>query len=106
MPAPPSAAAFYDSAGRVLSQCGLIFNAVETHFQRVEKRTGLGDAQIWALSIVDARPGIGVKDMALAMDICQPHKPSPAPSAHMCVLDVVLIAANNLRVRARYISLV
>ncbi|MBL8337958.1 MAG: winged helix-turn-helix transcriptional regulator, partial [Rhodoferax sp.] len=45
--------------------------AVKTHFQQVEKRTGVGGAQIWALSIVEARPGIGMKDLALAMDVHQ-----------------------------------
>ena len=70
-PAPRLPAALDDSAGRVLRQFRLIFNAVKTHFQQVEKRTGLGGAQIWALSIVEARPGIGVKDLALAMDVHQ-----------------------------------
>ena len=60
-----------DSAGRVLRQFRLIFNSVKTHFQQVEKRTGLGGAQIWALSIVEARSGIGVKDLAAAMDVHQ-----------------------------------
>ena len=60
-----------DSAARVLRQFRLIFNAVKTHFQQVESRTGLGGAQIWALSIVAARPGIGVKDLSLAMDVHQ-----------------------------------
>ncbi|MBP6852786.1 MAG: winged helix-turn-helix transcriptional regulator [Rhodoferax sp.] len=60
-----------EAAGRVLRQFRLIFNAVKTHFQQVEKRTGLGGAQIWALSIVEMRPGIGIKDLALAMDIHQ-----------------------------------
>jgi DNA-binding MarR family transcriptional regulator len=60
-----------ESAARVLRQFRLIFNSVKTHFQQVEKRTGLGGAQIWALSIVETRPGIGVKDLALAMDVHQ-----------------------------------
>ena len=60
-----------ESAARVLRQFRLIFNSVKTHFQQVEKRTGVGGAQIWALSIMDARPGIGMKDLALAMDVHQ-----------------------------------
>ena len=60
-----------EPAARVLRQFRLIFNAVKTHFQQVEKKTGVGGAQIWALSIVDARPGIGIKDLARAMDVHQ-----------------------------------
>ena len=69
--AAPATADMPDAAARVLRQFRLIFNAVKTHFQQVEKRTGVGGAQIWALSIMDARPGIGMKDLALAMDVHQ-----------------------------------
>jgi DNA-binding MarR family transcriptional regulator len=58
-------------AGRVLRRFRLVFNAVKTHFQRVEKKTGVGGAQLWALSVIRAHPGIGVGDLALAMDIHQ-----------------------------------
>ncbi|MFO1192009.1 MAG: MarR family winged helix-turn-helix transcriptional regulator [Rhodoferax sp.] len=70
MPA-PAVPELSESGARVLRQFRLIFNAVKTHFQQVEKRTGVGGAQIWALSIVEARPGIGMKDLALAMDVHQ-----------------------------------
>jgi len=63
--------AFTDPAGRVLRQFRLIFNAVKTHFQQVEKKTGVGGAQLWAMSIVDAQPGIGMNDLALCMDVHQ-----------------------------------
>jgi len=49
----------------------LVFNAVKTHFQQVEKKAGLGGAQVWALSIVRAHPGIGVSGLARAMDVHQ-----------------------------------
>jgi DNA-binding MarR family transcriptional regulator len=49
----------------------LVFNAVKTHFQQVEKEAGIGGAQIWALSVVRASPGIGVNALAGAMDIHQ-----------------------------------
>ena len=58
-------------AGRVLRRFRLVFNAVRTHFQRVEKSTGIGGAQLWALSIIRAHPGLGVGELALAMDIHQ-----------------------------------
>ena len=48
-----------------------VFNAVKTHFQQVEKRAGIGGAQLWALSVVHAQPDIGVGGLARAMDIHQ-----------------------------------
>lgn len=56
---------------RVLRQFRIVFKAVKSHFQRVEKRTGMGGAQLWALSLVRDQPGIGVNDLARAMDIHQ-----------------------------------
>ncbi len=60
-----------DPAARVLRRFRLVFNAVKTHFQQVEKKTGIGGAQLWALSIIRARPGLGVNELARAMDIHQ-----------------------------------
>lgn len=60
-----------ESAGRVLRRFRLIFNAVKSHFRAVEKRAGIGGAQLWALSVIRGAPGIGVGDLALAMDIHQ-----------------------------------
>lgn len=57
---------------RVLRQFRLVFNAVKTHFQQVEKQAGVGGAQVWALSVIRERPGIGVNDLARAMDVRQP----------------------------------
>lgn len=60
-----------EAPARVLRKFRLVFNAVRTHFQRVEKRVGLGGAQLWALAIVRAQPGIGVSALARAMDVHQ-----------------------------------
>lgn len=60
-----------ESAEQVLRRFRLVFNAVKTHFQQVEKKAGVGGAQLWALSIVRDRPDIGVNDLARAMDIHQ-----------------------------------
>lgn len=60
------------AAVRVLRQFRTLFNAVKTHFQQVEKSAGIGGAQLWALSIVKAQPGIGISALAQAMDIRQP----------------------------------
>ena len=60
-----------EAAHRVLRQFRQVFNAVKTHFQQVEKKVGLGGAQVWALSVVQQAPGIGVGALAAAMEIHQ-----------------------------------
>lgn len=60
-----------ERAALVLRRFRLVFNAVKTHFQQVEKKAGVGGAQIWALSVVRANPGMGVNALAQAMDIHQ-----------------------------------
>jgi DNA-binding MarR family transcriptional regulator len=61
-----------DPAARVLQQFRIVFNAVKAHFQQVERRAGMGGAQVWALSIVRDRQGLGVNDLAAAMSVRQP----------------------------------
>ena len=70
-PPSPSGSEIGEPAARVLRRFRLVFNAVKTHFQQVEKKAGVGGAQLWALSIVRDRPDIGVNDLAKAMDIHQ-----------------------------------
>jgi DNA-binding MarR family transcriptional regulator len=60
-----------DDAAKVLRQFRQVLSTVKTHFQQVERKSGLGGAQAWALSIVQERPGVGVSDLARAMDIHQ-----------------------------------
>lgn len=60
-----------EPAARVLRQFRLVFNAVKTHFQQVQKTAGLGGAQLWALSLIGASEGLGVSELACAMDIHQ-----------------------------------
>lgn len=60
-----------DDAARALRQFRVVFNAVRAHFRQVEKDTGLGGAQIWALSLVQRSPGLGVGEIATQMDIHQ-----------------------------------
>jgi DNA-binding MarR family transcriptional regulator len=60
-----------DPAGRVLRQFRVVFNAIKVHFRQVESAAGIGGAQVWALSVIQARPGIGVSDLARAMDVHQ-----------------------------------
>lgn len=59
------------NAAQVLRRFRVVFNAVRTHFQQVEKQVGLGGAQVWALSVVRDHPGIGMGGIAKAMDIHQ-----------------------------------
>ncbi|HBZ08040.1 MAG TPA: MarR family transcriptional regulator, partial [Massilia sp.] len=56
---------------RVLRQFRIVFNAVKNHFRQVERDAGLGGAQLWALSVIAQSPGIGVTDLARALDIHQ-----------------------------------
>lgn len=60
-----------DTATVVLRQFRVVFNAVRTHFRQIEKDTGLGGAQVWALSLIHQKPGIGVGDIAAGMEIHQ-----------------------------------
>ncbi len=64
-------AAQVDPAVQVLRRFRSVFNAVKTHFQQVEKQAGVGGAQLWALSVIQAQPDIGVGGLAQAMDIHQ-----------------------------------
>ncbi len=59
-------------AARVLRQFRLVFNVIKTHFQQVEKKVGVGGAQVWALHVVHQSPGIGMHALARAMDVRQP----------------------------------
>lgn len=60
-----------DAPKRVLRKFRLVFNTVKTHFQNIEKKVGVGGAQIWALSVIASNQGIGVNDLAIALDIHQ-----------------------------------
>lgn len=61
-----------DAPSRVLRQFRIVFNAVKTHFQQVERKAGVGGAQVWALSVIRDRAGIGVNDLASALNVRQP----------------------------------
>lgn len=57
---------------RVLLQFRMVFGAVRSHFQKVERTVGLGGAQVWALSVIATQPGLGVGQLASALNIRQP----------------------------------
>lgn len=60
-----------EQATLVLRQFRLIFSTVRRHFQAMEKLSGIGGAQVWALSLVAQHPGLGVTRLAEMMDIHQ-----------------------------------
>lgn len=68
---PTQAAETAVPATRVLRQFRVVFNAVKAHFRQVEREAGVGGAQLWALSVIEQRPGIGVTDLSRELDIHQ-----------------------------------
>ena len=85
----------------VLRQFRLVFNAVKTHFQQVEHQAGLGGAQVWALSVVQAKPGLGMNELARAMDIHQ----STASNLVRTLLEARLVVSEKGEVDRRAVHL-
>jgi DNA-binding MarR family transcriptional regulator len=100
-PARPAPDVRSEPAVRVLRRFRLVFNAVKTHFQQVEKKAGVGGAQIWALSVVRAHPGIGVNALAAAMDIHQ----TTASNLVKSLVTVQMLAAEKNGVDRRTVQL-
>ena len=77
---------------RVLRQFRVVFNAVKTHFRQVERKTGVGGAQLWALSVIGSNPGIGMNDLAHAMDV---HQSTASNLVKSLVMRELIVAAKN-----------
>lgn len=60
-----------EAAARVLKRFRQVFTATRSHYQLIEKHVGIGGAQVWALGIIGAQPGIGVGGLAREMHIHQ-----------------------------------
>lgn len=60
------------SAMVLLQQFRVVLKAVKSHFQQVERVTGVGGSQIWALSLVAAQPGMTVGELARSLSVRQP----------------------------------
>lgn len=86
---------------RVLRQFRVVFNAVKTHFRQVEREAGVGGAQLWALSVIDRRPGIGVTDLARELDIHQ----STASNLIKSLVERGLVATSREGADRRSVSL-
>jgi DNA-binding MarR family transcriptional regulator len=80
-----------DPAARVLRRFRLVFNTVRSHFRAVETKAGISGAQLWALSVVHAHPGIGVSELARAMDVHQ----STASNLLRPLVDKELVVADR-----------
>lgn len=90
-----------DSAAQALRQFRVLFNSVRTHFRQVEKETGLGGAQVWALSLIQKSPGLGVGEVAAGMDIHQ----STASNLIKGLLKKQLITLNKSAIDKRVVEL-
>lgn len=88
-------------AVRVLRQFRQIFGAIRQHFRTVEKKAGVGGAQLWALSVIGAKPAIGVNDLAASMDVHQ----STASNVVRGLLDTGLVASLRLDEDRRRVAL-
>lgn len=75
----------------VLRQFRVVFNAVRTHFRQVERSVQLGGARVWALAVVQAQPGIGMKGLAQAMDV----HPSTASNLVRALVALDLLATET-----------
>lgn len=76
---------------RVLRRFRLVFNAIKAHFRSVEKKVGISGAQVWALSVVRDQPGIGVGELARAMDVHQ----STASNLLRALIDGELVVSGR-----------
>jgi DNA-binding MarR family transcriptional regulator len=81
-----------EPTARVLRRFRLVFNAVKTHFRQVEKKAGVGGAQLWALSVIRDTPGIGVNDLAFAMDV---HQSTASNLVKTLVEQELVVAEKN-----------
>lgn len=61
-----------DPSLALLQQFRVVLKAVNSHFRQVERVTGVGGSQIWALSLVAANPGMKVGDLARRLSVRQP----------------------------------
>jgi len=87
-----------EQATRVLLQFRMVFGAVRSHFRKVEQAVGLGGAQVWALSVIGSQPGIGVSQLAQALNVRQPTASNMVKSMQARGLLTPTKAAHDKRV--------
>lgn len=89
------------TAMQVLRRFRVVFNAVKAHFREVEKSVGLGGAKVWALGIIEERPGISVSALARQMDIHQ----STASNLIKALVDADLVELQRCGADRRSVQL-
>lgn len=70
-PPPPADAGGVSDPVAVLKLFRVIFQSVNRHSHEVERKAGIGGAQLWALAEISGRPRITVTELAKAMSIHQ-----------------------------------
>ncbi len=90
-----------EQAARVLRQFRIVFNAVKAHFREVEKKAGIAGAQLWALSVIRDMPGLGVNDLAGALDVHQ----STASNLVKSLIEQELVIARKIGSDRRTVQL-
>lgn len=60
-----------DLAAEVLGRFREVFRAAKLHFAAVHKIAGISGAQLWALSEIDAQPGLRVSDLTQKLSLQQ-----------------------------------
>ena len=98
---PADTATLDPQAAQVLRRFRVVFNAVRTHFGKLERKTRLSGAQVWVLSLVRDQPGIGVGALARAMDVHQ----STASNLLRGLAEAGLVAAERSREDGRAVRL-
>jgi DNA-binding MarR family transcriptional regulator len=90
-----------DEAAQALRSFRQVFNAVKSHFQQLERRSGVGGALVWALSIIRSQPGIGTGALAASMDIHQ----STASNLVKSLVERELVAVRKSALDRRSVEL-
>lgn len=60
------------AATAILARFRVIFRSARQHYEAVERELGIGGAQLRALAIIDAQPGIGISALARRLLVRQP----------------------------------
>ena len=55
----------------VLQQFRVLLRSIKRHYQWMEKRSGLGGAQIWAMAEISRKPGLMVTELAQQLALHQ-----------------------------------
>jgi DNA-binding MarR family transcriptional regulator len=85
----------------VLGQFRILFKSVRRHYGEVQRRAGIGGAQLWALSHIASQPGIKPGELARALAI----HPSTASNLLRDLEGLALITKRRQRTDQRAVQL-